>query len=113
MKVSPVAKRTLLALIAFAPMRQWNSLRPARRPARLVGEIGYAFIFTMAADSFYASGDGLERRAWKLLHSTGAVGLVIVVFCCPMFHALYSTYTIGLASSQHGGKRKIGRSIRI
>jgi hypothetical protein len=62
----------LIAILAFARMAPMAFDQASNPHTRIVGEVGYPFIFAMTATSFDATAAWLGRRAWKILHRTGS-----------------------------------------
>jgi methionine sulfoxide reductase heme-binding subunit len=87
----------LAAIIAFAQLAPMQFDEASNPNTRFIGEIGYAFIFAMTATSFDASAAWLGRRAWKILHTTGAWYLWLVFLLSYASRAIHDPYySIGL-----------------
>jgi methionine sulfoxide reductase heme-binding subunit len=88
----------LVAIIAFAQLAPMQFDQASDPSTRFVGEIGYAFIVAMAVTSFDATAAWLGRRAWKILHTTGAWYLWLVFLLSYVSRAVHDThYWIGVA----------------
>jgi len=68
----------LAVIVAFTHLAPLQFDQASNPHTRFVGEIGYVFVFAMAATSFDASAAWLGRRGWKILHTTGAWYLWLV-----------------------------------
>jgi methionine sulfoxide reductase heme-binding subunit len=89
----------LIAIIAFAHLAPTAFDEASNPHTRFVGEIGYAFIFAMAATSFDTTAAWLGRRAWKVLHTTGAWYLWLNFSLSYLTRAVHDPhYWIGVAA---------------
>jgi methionine sulfoxide reductase heme-binding subunit len=82
----------LIAIIAFAHLAPMAFDLASNPKTRFVGEIGYAFIVAMAATCFDATAAWLGRRAWKILHTTGAWYLWFVFLSSYASRALHDPH---------------------
>jgi methionine sulfoxide reductase heme-binding subunit len=90
----------LIAIIVFAQIAPMAFDQASNPQTRFVGEIGYAFIFAMTATSFDTTAAWLGRRAWKILHSTGAWYLWFVFLLSYASRAVHDPhYSIGVAAA--------------
>jgi methionine sulfoxide reductase heme-binding subunit len=88
----------LVAIIAFAQLAPVQFDQASDPSTRFVGEIGYAFIVAMTVTSFDTSAAWLGRRAWKILHTTGAWYLWLVFLLSYLSRAVHDAhYWIGVA----------------
>jgi hypothetical protein len=88
----------LAAIVAFAHLAPRQFDQASNPSTRFISEIGYVFIFAMTATSFNASAAWLGRRAWKILHSTGAWYLWLVFLLSYASRAVHDAhYLIGVA----------------
>jgi methionine sulfoxide reductase heme-binding subunit len=88
----------LVAIIAFAQLARAQFDQASDPSTRFVGEIGYVFIVAMTVTSFDASAAWLGRRAWKILHTTGAWYLWLVFLLSYVSRAVHDAhYWIGVA----------------
>jgi methionine sulfoxide reductase heme-binding subunit len=89
----------LVAIIIFARLAPIAFDEASDPHTRFVGEIGYAFIFAMAATSFDTTAAWLGRRAWKVLHTTGAWYLWVNFFLSYISRAIHHPhYWVGVAA---------------
>jgi methionine sulfoxide reductase heme-binding subunit len=89
----------LVAILAFAHLAPMEFDLASNPQTRFVGEIGYAFVFAMTATSFDATAARLGRRAWKVLHRTGAWYLWLVFLLSYVSRAVQNPhYWIGAAA---------------
>ena len=88
----------LAAIVAFARVAPTQFDQASNPHTRFISIIGYVFIFAMAATSFNASAAWLGRRAWKILHRTGAWYLWLVFLLSYASRAVHDPhYGIGVA----------------
>jgi methionine sulfoxide reductase heme-binding subunit len=89
----------LVAIIAFAHLAPVQFDEASNPSTRFIGEIGYAFIFAMAATSFDTTAAWLGPRLWKILHRTGAWYLWLVFLLSYASRAVHDPhYLIGVTA---------------
>lgn len=90
----------LVAIIAFAHLAPMAFDQASNPSTRFVGEIGYVFVFAMTATSFDTTAAWLGRRAWKVLHTTGAWYLWLVFLLSYLSRAVHDPhYWFGVAAA--------------
>jgi methionine sulfoxide reductase heme-binding subunit len=89
----------LAAIIAFAHLAPAQFDQASNPSTRFIGEIGYVFIFAMAATSFDATAAWLGPRVWKILHNTGIWYLWLVFLLSYASRAAHDPhYLVGVAA---------------
>jgi methionine sulfoxide reductase heme-binding subunit len=89
----------LIAILAFAHLAPLAFDQASNPSTRFVGEIGYLFVVAMAATSFDTTAAWLGRRAWKILHTTGAWYLWFVFLLSYLSRAIHDPqHWIGVAA---------------
>jgi methionine sulfoxide reductase heme-binding subunit len=82
----------LAAIIAFAHLAPVQFDQASNPSTRFIGEIGYIFVFALAATSFDATAAWLGPRAWKILHCTGIWYLWLVFLLSYASRAVHDPY---------------------